>query len=157
MLWLSVTFEPAQSKTLPRRQGGRGRDPARGQRAAGRGCFRALPAELPRIRDITAHILRCQQCENQNFDKTAFNIFFNIVLPSQNINSSPSIIISQNHPRFARYPFNESRFPMSPFCLCCGHIGAAGEDKCPDCGAPLVPDRADEAKTPNAWEPRSRF
>lgn len=61
------------------------------------------------------------------------------------------------HPRFARYPFNESRFPMRPFCLCCGHIGAAGEDKCPDCGAPLVPDRADEAKPPNAWEPRSRF
>lgn len=35
---------------------------------------------------VPVHILCCQQCKNQNFDKTAFDVFLNIVLPSQIIN-----------------------------------------------------------------------
>ena len=50
------------------------------------------------------------------------------------------------HPRFAKYPFNESRLPSHPFCLCCGYIGAAGERECPDCGVPFVPDHMEETE-----------
>ena len=50
------------------------------------------------------------------------------------------------HPRFAKYPFNESRLPSHPFCLCCGYIGAAGERECPDCGVPFVPDHMEESE-----------
>ena len=50
------------------------------------------------------------------------------------------------HPRFAKYPFNESRLPAHPFCLCCGYIGAAGERECPDCGVPFVPDHMEETE-----------
>lgn len=50
------------------------------------------------------------------------------------------------HPRFAKYPFNESRLPSHPFCLCCGYIGAAGEQECPDCGVPFVPDHMEESE-----------
>lgn len=50
------------------------------------------------------------------------------------------------HPRFAKYPFNESRLPAHPFCLCCGYIGAAGERECPDCGVPFVPDHMEESE-----------
>ena len=50
------------------------------------------------------------------------------------------------HPRFAKYPFNESRLPSHPFCLCCGYIGAAGERDCPDCGVPFVPDHMEETE-----------
>ena len=61
------------------------------------------------------------------------------------------------YPRFAKCPFNESRLPPRPFCLCCGHIGAAGEHHCPDCGAPFVPDRMEEKKKQDAWEYRNGF
>ena len=50
------------------------------------------------------------------------------------------------HPRFAKYPFNESRLPSHPFCLCCGYIGATGERECPDCGVPFVPDHMEESE-----------
>lgn len=60
-----------------------------------------------------------------------------------------------HHPRFARYPFNESRLPPCPFCLCCGYIGATGERKCSNCGAPLVPGRAEKKKKQDAWEYRN--
>ena len=50
------------------------------------------------------------------------------------------------HPRFAKYPFNESRLPSHPFCLCCGYIGATGERECPDCGVPFVPDHMEETE-----------
>lgn len=50
------------------------------------------------------------------------------------------------HPHFAKYPFNESRLPAHPFCLCCGYIGAAGERECPDCGVPFVPDHMEETE-----------
>ena len=50
------------------------------------------------------------------------------------------------HPRFAKYPFNESRLPSHPFCLCCGYIGAAGARECPDCGVPFVPDHMEETE-----------
>ena len=51
-----------------------------------------------------------------------------------------------SYPRFAKYPFNESRLPSHPFCLCCGYIGAAGERECPDCGVPFVPDHIEETE-----------
>ena len=51
-----------------------------------------------------------------------------------------------SYPRFAKYPFNESRLPSHPFCLCCGYIGAAGERECPDCGVPFVPDHMEETE-----------
>ena len=42
------------------------------------------------------------------------------------------------YPPFAEFPFNKSRAPSRPFCLCCGYIGAETEDNCPDCGVPFV-------------------
>ncbi len=45
-------------------------------------------------------------------------------------------------PRFAKFPFNETRPLPAPYCLYCGTIGSVNETVCSFCGAPfaLVPE-----------------
>lgn len=42
------------------------------------------------------------------------------------------------YPMFAAYPFNMSREPVRPFCLCCGYTGTIDETVCPNCDVPFV-------------------
>jgi len=41
-------------------------------------------------------------------------------------------------PKYAQYPYNNSRSPSHPFCLGCGYIGKGEEKECPDCRVPFV-------------------
>lgn len=41
-------------------------------------------------------------------------------------------------PLFAKYPYNETREPIRPFCLACGKIEEENSDVCSNCGAKLV-------------------
>ncbi len=50
-------------------------------------------------------------------------------------------------PMFAAYPFNISRAPERPFCLCCGYVGTQDETVCPACDIPFVRNPAEDAKT----------
>lgn len=54
------------------------------------------------------------------------------------------------YPMFAAYPFNMSREPERPFCLCCGYTGTADETVCPNCDVPFI-----KAAKPGTSEPEN--
>ena len=54
------------------------------------------------------------------------------------------------YPMFAAYPFNMSREPERPFCLCCGYTGTIDETVCPNCDVPFI-----KAAKPGTSEPES--